>query len=49
MILWGCGGNFGLMRPNHPYCTRERKEKALTRKQEELPLKLLDPHAYDVC
>jgi hypothetical protein len=39
-VCIGCGGNFGLMRPNHPYCTRECKQKALKRMQEELlPLK----------
>lgn len=44
-ICVGCGGNFGLVRPHFPYCTRECKEKERKKDQPELPLKIPDTMA----
>lgn len=48
-VCIGCGGNYGLVRPHYPYCTREYKEKHYKppNTQPELPFKPPDK-AYDV-
>lgn len=39
-ICLGCDGNFGLVRPHFPYCTKECQEKHRKKDQHELPLKV---------
>lgn len=48
-VCIGCGANYGMIRPNYPWCTKEcnAKHQKPPDDQPELPLKIPDK-AYDV-